>query len=79
MGLPKEKAEAWPSCTICGEAAVSTRTLLCRACYQSLRYHLKLGTAHVAQWAVRVQKFATRAAYATGSKKPFTTKLKRVK
>jgi hypothetical protein len=36
---------------------------LCRACYQSLRYHHNLGLAHCAEWTKRVKRFAARANY----------------
>ena len=33
---------------------------LCHACYQSIRYHVRLGVTHIMEWSARLDKFAAR-------------------
>ena len=52
-----------PACAMehCDGVARSHATPICGNCYQSLRYHMNLGTSHIVQWQLRLAKWSARA------------------
>jgi len=61
MGRPSLGGKPPCSMEFCEGTSRSHETRICPACYQSLRYHVKLGPVHVFHWQQRMAKWGARA------------------